>query len=168
MKVCRVEKTGDVAGEIGILCCRPQTFTARTRSLCQLLRLNRTTFLSIVQSNVGDATTIVNNLLQVLTLCFIGKDILFVDLSVLISCSVVLVKYLKEQEDPVMMRVLREIEKMLAQGRLDLPLTLCFAVTRGDDLLLHQLLRRGLDPNESDSNGHTALVRKELFLCSGS
>ncbi|RWW80949.1 hypothetical protein BHE74_00010689 [Ensete ventricosum] len=132
MKVCRVEKTGDVAGEIGILCCRPQTFTARTRSLCQLLRLNRTTFLSIVQSNVGDATTIVNNLLQVLTLCFIGKDILFVDLSVLISCSVVLVKYLKEQEDPVMMRVLREIEKMLAQGRLDLPLTLCFAVTRGN------------------------------------
>ncbi|KAJ8485998.1 hypothetical protein OPV22_018483 [Ensete ventricosum] len=128
-QVCRVEKTGDVAGEIGILCCRPQTFTARTRSLCQLLRLNRTTFLSIVQSNVGDAATIVNNLLQ----------------------------YLKEQEDPVMMRVLREIEKMLAQGRLDLPLTLCFAVTRGDDLLLHQLLRRGLDPNESDSNGHPAL-----------
>ncbi|URD97215.1 Potassium channel [Musa troglodytarum] len=128
-QVCRVAKTGDVAGEIGVLCCRPQALTARTRSLCQLLRLNRTTFLSIVQSNVGDGTTIVNNLLQ----------------------------NLKAQEDPVMMRVLREIENMLAQGRLDLPLTLCFAVTRGDDLLLHQLLRRGLDPNESDSNGHTAL-----------
>ncbi|CAL9084440.1 unnamed protein product [Musa textilis] len=128
-QVCQVAKTGDVAGEIGVLCCRPQALTARTRSLCQLLRLNRTTFLSIVQSNVGDGTTIVNNLLQ----------------------------NLKAQEDPVMMRVLREIENMLAQGRLDLPLTLCFAVTRGDDLLLHQLLRRGLDPNESDSNGHTAL-----------
>ncbi|CAL9755370.1 unnamed protein product [Musa acuminata subsp. burmannicoides] len=128
-QVCRVAKTGDVAGEIGVLCCRPQAFTARTRSLCQLLRLNRTTFLSIVQSNFGDGTTIVNNLLQCL----------------------------KAQEDPVMMRVLREIENMLARGRMDLPLTLCFAVTRGDDLLLHQLLRRGLDPNESDSNGQTAL-----------
>ena len=47
---------------------------------------------------------------------------------------------------------------MLARGRLDLPITLCFAVTREDDLLLHQLLKRGLDPNESDNNGHTALV----------
>ncbi|CAL9050521.1 unnamed protein product, partial [Musa banksii] len=63
-QVCGVAKTGDVAGEIGVLCCRPQAFTARTRSLCQLLRLNRTTFLSIVQSNVGDVNTIVNNLLQ--------------------------------------------------------------------------------------------------------
>ncbi|CAL9152153.1 unnamed protein product, partial [Musa hybrid cultivar] len=63
-QVCRVAKTGDVAGEIGVLCCRPQAFTARTRSLCQLLRLNRTTFLSVVRSNVGDGTTIVNNLLQ--------------------------------------------------------------------------------------------------------
>jgi ankyrin repeat protein len=40
---------------------------------------------------------------------------------------------------------------------LDLPITLCFAVTREDDLLLHQLLKRGLDPNESDNNGLTAL-----------
>ena len=54
--------------------------------------------------------------------------------------------------------VSRDIEKMLTHGRLDLPLTLSFAVIRDDDLLLHQLLRRGLDPNESDSNGHTALV----------
>lgn len=54
--------------------------------------------------------------------------------------------------------VLRETENTLARGRMDLPLSLCFAVIRGDDLLLHQLLKRGLDPCESDSNGHTALV----------
>lgn len=59
--------------------------------------------------------------------------------------------------------VLRETENMLARGRLDLPLTLCFAATRGDDLLLNQLLRRGLDPNESDNNGRTALV-KNFYL----
>ena len=58
-------KSGDVVGEIGLLCYRPQLFTVRTKSLCQLLRMNRTAFLSIVQSNVGDGTVIMNNLIQV-------------------------------------------------------------------------------------------------------
>ncbi|KAM5547832.1 hypothetical protein ABKV19_002011 [Rosa sericea] len=122
-------KTGDLIGEIGVLCYRPQLFTVRTKRLSQLLRLNRTTFLSIVQANVGDGTIIMNNLLQ----------------------------HLKEVKDPYMEGVLLETENMLARGRMDLPLSLCFAAIRGDDLLLHQLLRRGLDPNESDNNGRTAL-----------
>ena len=61
--------------------------------------------------------------------------------------------------------VLLETENMLARGRMDLPLSLCFAALRGDDLLLHQLLKRGLDPNESDNNGRTALVSEILCLC---
>lgn len=129
-QVAGVAKSGDVVGEIGVLCYRPQLFTVRTKSLCQLLRLNRTAFLSIVQSNVGDGTIIMNNLIQLLT---------------------------EQKDNSVMVGVLKEIENMLARGRLDLPITLCFAVTRGDDILLHQLLKRGLDPNESDNNGHTAL-----------
>ncbi|CAO2204181.1 unnamed protein product [Urochloa humidicola] len=129
-QVAGVAKAGDVVGEIGVLCYRPQLFTVRTKSLCQLLRMNRTSFLNIVQSNVGDGTIIMNNLIQLL----------------------------KQQKDNnVMVGVLKEIENMLARGHLDLPITLCFAVTRGDDLLLHQLLKRGLDPNESDNHGHTAL-----------
>uniref|UniRef100_A0A0D9V3I5 Potassium channel n=1 Tax=Leersia perrieri TaxID=77586 RepID=A0A0D9V3I5_9ORYZ len=128
--VVQVSKSGEVVGEIGVLCYRPQLFTVRTRSLCQLLRLNRTTFLNIVQSNVGDGTIIMNNLIQ----------------------------FLKGQKDNnVMAGVVKEIDSMLARGHLDLPITLCFAVTRGDDFLLHQLLKRGLDPNESDNDGHTAL-----------
>ncbi|GFS44967.1 shaker pollen inward K+ channel [Actinidia rufa] len=122
-------KTGDVCGEIGVLCYRPQLFTVRTKRLSQLLRLNRTAFLNIVQANVGDGTIIMNNLLQ----------------------------YLKERSDPLMETILTDTEHMLAQGRMDLPLSLCFAAIRGDDLLLHQLLRRGMDPNELDSNGRTAL-----------
>lgn len=58
-------KTGDLCGEIGVLCYKPQLFTVRTKRLSQLLRLNRTTFLNIVQANVGDGTIIMNNLLQV-------------------------------------------------------------------------------------------------------
>uniref|UniRef100_A0A162A192 Potassium channel n=1 Tax=Daucus carota subsp. sativus TaxID=79200 RepID=A0A162A192_DAUCS len=122
-------KTGDLCGEIGVLCYRPQLFTARTKRLSQLLRLNRTTFFNIIQANVGDGTIIMNNLLQ----------------------------HLIEEKDPMMEGVLLETEHMLARGRMDLPLSLCFATLRGDDQLLNQLLKRGLDPNESDNNNRTAL-----------
>nr|CAA65254.1 potassium channel [Solanum lycopersicum] len=122
-------RAGDLCGEIGVLCYRPQLFTVRTKRLCQLLRMNRTTFLNIVQANVGDGTIIMNNLLQ----------------------------HLKEMKNPIMEGVLLETEHMLARGRMDLPLTLCFATLRSDDLLLHHLLKRGLDPNESDNNGRSAL-----------
>ncbi|CAK7353566.1 unnamed protein product [Dovyalis caffra] len=121
--------TGEVVGEIGVLCYRPQLFTVRTKRLSQLLRLNRTAFLNIVQSNVGDGTILMNNLLQ----------------------------HLKGLNDPEMEGVLTDTEHMLTQGRMDLPLSLCFAAMRGDDLLLQQLLKRGLDPNEMDENGRTAL-----------
>ncbi|KAJ6914036.1 hypothetical protein NC651_016326 [Populus alba x Populus x berolinensis] len=68
-----------------------------------------------------------------------------------------LLQYLKELKDPIMEGVLLDTENMLARGKMDLPLTICFAALRGDDLLLHQLLKRGLDPNESDNNGRSAM-----------
>nr|ACX37089.1 potassium channel [Zygophyllum xanthoxylum] len=128
-QVFREAKAGEICGEIGVLCYRPQPFTVRTKRLCQLLRINRTRFMNIIQTNVGDGTIIMNNLLQ----------------------------YLKEQKDPVLENILLETETMLARGIMDLPLSLCFAANRGDDSLLHQLLKRGLDANESDNNGRTAL-----------
>ncbi|XP_010546590.1 PREDICTED: potassium channel AKT6 [Tarenaya hassleriana] len=122
-------QTGDVVGEVGVLCYRPQLFTVRTKRLSQLLRLNRTSFLHLVQANVGDGAIIMTNLLQ----------------------------HLKDSEDPVMQGILADTEHMLAQGKMDLPLSLCFAAARGDDLLLHQLIKRGSNPNETDNNGRTAL-----------
>lgn len=64
-QVVREATSGDLCGEIGVLCYRPQLFTVRTKRLSQLLRLNRATFLNIVQANVGDGTIIMNNLLEV-------------------------------------------------------------------------------------------------------
>ncbi|RDY04230.1 Potassium channel AKT1, partial [Mucuna pruriens] len=141
-------KTGDLCGEIGVLCYKPQLFTVRTKRLSQLLRLNRTTFLNIVQANVGDGTIIMNNLLQRI------KE------HTVILCMWTYYyggQHLKELNDPIMEGVLVEIENMLARGRMDLPVSVCFAAARGDDLLLHQLLKRGMDPNESDNNRRTAL-----------
>ncbi|EEE66660.1 hypothetical protein OsJ_23288 [Oryza sativa Japonica Group] len=123
-------KSGDVVGEIGVLCYRPQLFTARTRSLCQLLRLDRAAFLRIIQSNIADGTIVMNNLIQ----------------------------YLREKKEIAsIVAVAKEIDDMLARGQMDFPITLCFAASKGDSFLLHQLLKRGLDPNESDHYGRTAL-----------
>ncbi|KAL0330250.1 UNVERIFIED_CONTAM: Potassium channel AKT1 [Sesamum radiatum] len=130
-------KTGDVCGEVGVLCYRPQIFTVRTKRLSQLLRLNRTALMNILQANIGDGTIIMNNLLEVKktqSICILKRD-----------------------HDPLMHEILAYTEHMLAHGRMDMPLSLCFAAARGDDLLLHHLLRRGLDPNELDNNGRNSL-----------
>lgn len=121
-------KKGDICGEIGVLCYRPQLFTVRTKRLCQLLRINRTTFLNIVQASVGDGNIVMNNLLQ----------------------------HLKEQQSEFG-ESLAEIERMIGRGKLDVPLSLCFAARRGDDILMQRLLKEGLDPNESEDSGRTAL-----------
>ena len=71
-------------------------------------------------------------------------------------------QHLEDLKDPFMEDVLLETENMLAHGRMDLPLSLCFATIRGDDQLLNQLLKRGLDPNESDNSGRTALVNRKF------
>ncbi|KAE8654656.1 hypothetical protein F3Y22_tig00117048pilonHSYRG01394 [Hibiscus syriacus] len=125
-------KVGDLCGEIGVLCYRPQLFTVRTERLCQVLRLNRTTFLNIDQANVGDGTIIMNNLLQE--------------------------QHLKGMDDPILEEVLTETLNMLTHGQMDLPLNLCSAALGGDDLLLHQLLKKGHNANESDNNGRTPQV----------
>lgn len=73
-------------------------------------------------------------------------------------------QHLKEHKDPVMHEVLAYTEHMLAHGRMEMPLSLCFAAGRGYDLLLHHLLRRGFDPNELDTNGRSAMVLA-IFAC---
>ncbi|KAA8519501.1 hypothetical protein F0562_013757 [Nyssa sinensis] len=55
---------GDVFGEIGVLCCIPQPFTVRTTEISQILRLNRTTLMNIIQANTEDGSIIMNNLFQ--------------------------------------------------------------------------------------------------------
>ncbi|KAK6124097.1 hypothetical protein DH2020_042182 [Rehmannia glutinosa] len=53
---------GDIFGEIGVLCGKPQPFGVRTTEISQILRLNKTTFLNILQSSPEDERIVMNNL----------------------------------------------------------------------------------------------------------
>ncbi|KAK6284075.1 hypothetical protein POUND7_003027 [Theobroma cacao] len=53
---------GDMFGEIGVLCYRPQPYTVRTTELCQILRLNGTSLMNTVQVNMEDGRVIMHNL----------------------------------------------------------------------------------------------------------
>ncbi|GKA17840.1 potassium channel AKT1-like protein, partial [Tanacetum coccineum] len=107
-----------------------------------------------------------NDLLFQLTLAILQNEAP-TDFYVLVTGTVVLVVTRNGVEHAIvgdgtvimnnLLQELMETENMQAQGRLDLPLSLCFATLRGDDLLLHKLLKRDLDANESDNNRRTAL-----------
>ncbi|XP_011085251.1 potassium channel KAT1-like [Sesamum indicum] len=56
--------TGEIFGEIGVLCGKPQPFGVRTTEVSQILRLNKTTFLNIIRANPEDEHIVMNNLFQ--------------------------------------------------------------------------------------------------------
>ncbi|KAM6575741.1 hypothetical protein CsatA_024068 [Cannabis sativa] len=55
---------GDTFGEIGVLCYKPQPFTVRTTELAQILLLNITPLMNIIQANVEDGNIIMNNFIM--------------------------------------------------------------------------------------------------------
>ncbi|KAL3615187.1 hypothetical protein CASFOL_040848 [Castilleja foliolosa] len=60
--------TGEMFGEIGVLCEMPQPFGVRTTEISQILRLNKTVFLNILRANPNDEQLVTNNLFQKLKL----------------------------------------------------------------------------------------------------
>lgn len=58
-------QSGDMFGETCALCCRPQRFTYRTKTLSQLLRLKTTDLIESMQTKHEDNVAIFKNLLQV-------------------------------------------------------------------------------------------------------
>ncbi|KAL1547758.1 RAC-alpha serine/threonine-protein kinase [Salvia divinorum] len=57
-------RKGELFGEIGVVCFKHQLFTVRTKRLTQLLRLDRTMFLKIVEGYPDDGATIMNHFIQ--------------------------------------------------------------------------------------------------------
>ncbi|KAK9268211.1 hypothetical protein L1049_010654 [Liquidambar formosana] len=53
---------GEMFGEMGVLCNRPQPFRVRTTELSQILRLNRTSLMNTIKANMEDGRIVMNNL----------------------------------------------------------------------------------------------------------
>ncbi|KAG8055379.1 hypothetical protein GUJ93_ZPchr0001g30503 [Zizania palustris] len=56
---------GELLGEFGVLCNKPQPFTFRTAKLSQILRISKSKLLGIIQENLEDGEIIRSNLQQV-------------------------------------------------------------------------------------------------------
>ncbi|KAL1567469.1 potassium channel KAT1-like isoform X3 [Salvia divinorum] len=55
---------GEMVGEVGVLCEKPQPLGVRTAEISQTLRLNKNAFLSVLRSNPRDEHIVMNNLFQ--------------------------------------------------------------------------------------------------------
>ncbi|KAL0699161.1 hypothetical protein Bca4012_055283 [Brassica carinata] len=57
-------RCGDIFGEVGALCCRPQSYTFQTKSLSQLLRLKTSFLIETMLIKQQDNATVFKNFLQ--------------------------------------------------------------------------------------------------------
>lgn len=65
-QVVGILRSGDIFGEISALCDRPQCYTYRTKTLSQLLKLNKNTLMNAMQTKQDDNKIILKNFLQVM------------------------------------------------------------------------------------------------------
>ncbi|XP_026655988.2 potassium channel KAT3-like isoform X2 [Phoenix dactylifera] len=149
---------GEIFGEIGVLCERPQPFTFQTTELSQILRLNKAAFMNIIREKKEDGTVIMNNFFQKLRL---HKSL----------CTGVQrgdpgLAFNKWQDSgPV-----RGSEhpstwyqddyqgsKLAMLELMDIGSIMCKAAENNDPGTIHELLRLGANPHSTDANGQTAL-----------
>ncbi|XP_021901658.1 potassium channel AKT2/3 [Carica papaya] len=120
--------TGDMFGEVGALCCRPQSHTFRTKMLSQLLRLKTSALLEAIQTKQDDNIAMINNFLQHHKKL---KDLKLKDLGV--------DKNAEEDIDP------------------NTAFNLLTVAGTGNAAILDDLLKAKWDPDIGDSQGRTAL-----------
>ncbi|OWM73068.1 hypothetical protein CDL15_Pgr001182 [Punica granatum] len=83
--------SGDLFGEIGVLCQRPQPYTVRTREISQILRLNRTSLINTIRSNKEDGPIIVKNFFMVKVILRQLKHDPFFARSIKILCNLLFI-----------------------------------------------------------------------------
>ncbi|KAJ9687452.1 hypothetical protein PVL29_016084 [Vitis rotundifolia] len=120
-------QSADMFGEVGALCCRPQTYMFRTKTLSQLLRLKTSALIEAMQTKKEDNVTILKNFLQHHKRL---KDLNIGDL---------LVENGEEDVDP------------------NMAFNLLTVASTGNAAFLDELLKAKLDPDIGDSKGRTPL-----------
>ncbi|GLT86273.1 hypothetical protein SLE2022_044200 [Rubroshorea leprosula] len=117
----------DMFGEIGALCCRPQRFTFRTKTLSQLLRLRTSDLIEAMQAKQEDNVSMLKN--------FLHQNKKLKDLKI----GDLIFKGGDEDEDP------------------NMSINLLSVAGIGNAAFLEELLKAKLDPDIGDSKGRTPL-----------
>ncbi|KAG1346760.1 potassium channel KAT2 [Cocos nucifera] len=149
---------GEIFGEIGVLCHRPQPFTFQTTELSQILRLNKAAFMNIIQEKKEDGTIIMNNLFQKLRLHkSLYNGVQHGDPGLAFN----------EWQDSGPVRGNEhpstryqddyQGSKLPMLELMDIGSILCKAAENNDLGTIHELLSLGANPNSTDANGRTAL-----------
>lgn len=124
-------RCGDIFGEVGALCCRPQRYTFQTKSLSQLLRLKTSFLIETMQIKQQDNATMLKNFLQH------HKKLSDLDIN-----------DLRTQQNG-------EINDVVSEN---IASNLITVVTTGNAALLDELLKAKLSPDITDPKGKTPLV----------
>ncbi|KAF0926954.1 hypothetical protein E2562_028540 [Oryza meyeriana var. granulata] len=119
--------TRDIFGEVSALSDRSQSFTFRTRTLSQLLRLRQAALKEAMQSKPEDSVVIIKNFL----------------------------KHQIEMHDMKVEDLLGEDAGEYHHG--NIPCNLLTVTATGNSSFLEDLLKVGMDPDVGDSKGRTAL-----------
>lgn len=120
-------KSGDMFGEVGAFCCRPQCFTYRAKMLSQLLRLKTSALVEAMKINREDNIAMIKNFL----------------------------KHHKNLEDLCLGDLF--LEGVEEEGDPNLSINLLTVASTGNAAFLDELLKAGLDPDVGDSKGRTPL-----------
>ncbi|CAN4108107.1 unnamed protein product [Withania somnifera] len=153
-------KSGDMIGEVGAFCCRPQSYTYRTKTLSQLLKIRTSNLIEAMKTRQEDNIIMIKNFLQHhkklkgLRLGDLfhavgegnGDPSMYVNLLTVASTgnATFLEELLKGNLDP-------DIGD--AQGRTPLHI----AASKGHEECVMVLLRHGCNIHLRDVNGNTAL-----------
>ena len=155
-------QTGDMFGEVGALCCRPQSFTFRTKTLTQLLRLKTSTLIETMQIKKEDNIQIFKNFLQVgyLGLWVTGHNAYY-GFNSKTQYILIQMQHFKQLKDLSIRDLMVE---SVEEDDPNMAVNLLTVASTGNALFLEELLRAGLDPDIGDSKGKTPLVSPCLLF----
>ncbi|KAG5248501.1 potassium channel family protein [Salix suchowensis] len=122
-------RSGDMFGEVGALCCRPQSYIFRTRTLSQLLRIKTAALIEAMQTNQDDYIAIIKNFLKHYSKL---KDLKIIG-------GLTFENGEEEEDDP------------------NIAFNLLTIASTGNAAFLEELLKAKLDPDIGDSKGRTPL-----------
>ncbi|KAI7730082.1 hypothetical protein M8C21_022050 [Ambrosia artemisiifolia] len=127
--VLGVLHTFDVFGEVGALCCKPHSYTYRTKTLSQLLQLKTSALVEAMQTKQPDNVSILNNFLR----------------------------HHKKIKDLNLGDLLLDGGEESVDGDPNMSMNLLTIAGTGNAAFLDELLKARLDPDISDSKGRTPL-----------